>query len=486
MENNTNTKPGGNAKPSNADRTSGAGSPPGLRNSRQWTWKKILVVVVGVLVVGSVGRTVMPFDKQGAVDTTGDNNRSEPTQKPQSITLNGKKMTVGGQPVIVLNPGLARPGQKVSVYGSGFDPGGGEVDIMITDKAGKSDAKGKSVGTGKVGKDGSLRAAFVTPQSAATSNKQVVRAEQRNSKRVAEADAMVPQGMGMLDLYPEAGKPGDYVKISAQGFQPREKIKVYWGRMTGAPTMTLQADEHGSVGAQKIRVGVGATGKNVMILVGEKSTTVATAPFLMLGLYPSVTTKPYGAKATQKINFAGAGFAPGERVLVYVQGSGTPVMALKTDSGGKFGNAAVELPFDWEGKHSMIFMGEQSRASVASGFTVLPYSPSARPSTYAAMPGTSLRFNAAGFAPNEAVHVFAKRTKDSPGEMVTAFRVNQKGSAIAAGEYMIPSDVKGKFTINLVGAKSKGVAAATVNVENDGSVKLPPKPKYVLPPNLRN
>lgn len=451
---------------------------------RQWTWKKILLVAVGVLVVGSVGRALLPFDEQGAVDVTGEGNSGDagPEQKPQTITLNGKKMTVGGRPVIVLNPGLARPGQKVSVYGSGFEPGGGEVDILIADKPG---AKGKSVGTGKVGKDGSLKASFTTPQSGGTSKKQVVRAEQRNSKRVAEADAMVPQGMGMLDLYPEAGKPGDYVKISAQGFQPREKIKVYWGRMTGAPAMALQADEHGSVGAQKIRVGVGATGKNVMILVGEKSTTVATAPFLMLGLYPSVSTKPYGAKALQKIHFAGAGFAPGERVLAYVQGSGTPVMALKTDNGGKFGNAAVELPFGWEGKHAMVFMGEQSRASVASGFTVLPYSPTGRPSTYAGMPGTSLRFNGAGFAPKEAVHVYTKRSHDSPRELVSAFRVSEKGAAVAAGEYMIPSDAKGKVTFQLVGAKSKGTATVAVNVENDGSVKLPAKPKYKLPANLR-
>lgn len=452
-----------------------------ITDQRQWTWKKILLIAVGVLVVGSVGRALLPFDEEGAVDVTGEgSSEHEVQQKPQTVTLNGKKVAIGGQPVIVLNPGLVRPGAKVGVTGSGFDPGS-VVDVQVATKAG---GEGKEVIQAKAGKDGTLNTSFTMPMAAgAQTDKRFVRAEQRNSKKVAETEAILPLGMGFLELTPEVGRPGDSIRIDAQGFTPGEKIKVYWGRMTGEPSARLQADGGGKVGAQTVKVGVGATGKNVMILVGEKSTTVATASFLMLGLYPSVLAKPYGAKATQSINFSGAGFAPGERVLAFA--GGTPLMALQADKRGRFGGANVVMPFGLTGRQSLVFMGEQSRAAATAGFMVLPYSPMGRPSTYAGMPGTSVRFSGSGFAPNEAVHVFTKRTPGGSGELVTAFRVNQRGAAAGVGEYMIPSDAKGKLTFTMVGAKSKGTATVAITVENDGSVKLPPQPKYNLPPSLR-
>src|SRR5919106_3901990 len=58
----------------------------------------------------------------------------------------------------------------------------------------------------------------------------------------------------------QTGTPGDVVSISARGFSSGEKINVFWGRVSGEPAATLQADEGGSVGEAAVQGGVGARG----------------------------------------------------------------------------------------------------------------------------------------------------------------------------------------------------------------------------------
>src|SRR5690606_40817218 len=69
----------------------------------------------------------------------------------------------------------------------------------------------------------------------------------------------------------------------------------------------------------------------------------------------------------------------------------------------------LKLPFGLKGEQRLILTGEHSRASTSTGFTVMPYQPSARANTYGGLPGTTLNFYVKGFAPNEAVHVYANR-----------------------------------------------------------------------------
>ena len=101
-------------------------------------------------------------------------------------------------------------------------------------------------------------------------------------------------------------------------------------------------------------------------------------------------------------------------------------------------------------------MGQQSRASVSSGFLALPYNPVVRASTYGGLPGTTLNFYARDFAPGEVVRVYTGKGEGSQGELVSAFRVDQKGTAGAAGSYVIPGKAQGKLTFTLVGTKSEG------------------------------
>src|SRR5262249_4527003 len=134
------------------------------------------------------------------------------------------------------------------------------------------------------------------------------------------------------------------------------------------------------------------------------------------------------------------------------------------------------------GKQTLIFIGEQSRAPNAVGFTVLPYSPLVQPSTYGGTPGTTVTFFASGFARNEVVHVYAGHAKSTMGRMVSCFQSDDKGKGSAVGSYLIPGDAQGALGFALVGAKSGGVGVASINVSAPPSpVNTPKQAKFNCP-----
>jgi hypothetical protein len=90
-----------------------------------------------------------------------------------------------------------------------------------------------------------------------------------------------------------------------------------------------------------------------------------------------------------------------------------------------------------------------------------------------------LTFYAKGFAANEVVEVFAA------GKLVSAFRVDAKGTAAAQGHYVVPSGTGPGLGITMVGQKSGGTAHAKVSVgAAPQGVTVPAQPPYVLPPSL--
>jgi hypothetical protein len=449
------------------------------------SWQRLLVILVAGVVVISLGRSLLPFgDFMGASGKGRDGNAAAPPvpkQTPQRIVeFNGKKIPIGEGPVAVLNPGLARPGGKIGVNASGFDPGH-RVQVLLTTGAGKK-KQTKVMATAKVNKYTVIDAQFTYPIVAANSGgKQVVTVVQDDRKKVARAEVVAQSGVGLMELSDSVGPPGTALTVDAQGFMPNEKINVFWGRITGAPSTVLTADESGGLHHVPLKVGVGAVGDNTVILVGVRSKTTAMAPFQLLRQYPMVLTKPFSARATETISLNGKGFAPNERVLVYFnEAGGTPVMTLQSDANGKIGGTSFKVPFGLKGRQTLIFVGEQSRASTKAGFLAQQYMPVVRTSTWGGLPGTVMNFYAKGFAPNEAVHVFVD------GELVTAFRVNEKGAAFAVGSYMIPGDAQGKVVFKLVGQRSGGSGTSTVKVDkSEGPVKIPEQPKYKLPPDLK-
>jgi hypothetical protein len=397
------------------------------------------------------------------------------------VTLGGHSVAAAGQPVILLNPGLVAPGGQVSVQGSGFDPGA-TVEVRLLAKRA---SQGTEVALGKTNKTGSLITEFTMPSSVNGSDTTVVAQEEGGSKS-ATAQLVSPVGAASASIVGKAaGQPGDTVTVSATGFGPGEKVDVFWGRMSGTPVATLTADGSGSIGRASVPVGVAPVGPTTLVLVGTRTQATATAPYQMLGLYPSTTPHPYAVLSGKTMTYTGSGFAPGEQVLIYFNASGgTPALTTQANSGGSFSTSFV-VPFGLTGRQTLTAIGEESRAAVSTSFTVLPYAPSVQASTYGALPGTSIGFYADGFAPNEVVLVYLGRGQGSAGTLVTAFRANAQGDAAAAGSYVIPGNAGPTLYFTLVGQQSGGSGVAKVSVTTPQQpVTVPAQPAYVLPPSL--
>ena len=385
--------------------------------------------------------------------------------------------------MILANPGMVSPGGPVTIEGSGFTP---KASVAVFLKVAHSGAA-SSMGTGYAAKWGTVTVGFKMPSTMTGESATVVAQQQNGVAKTAQAQIMTPLGIGQVTIDGKtAGKPGQAVTISADGFGGGEKVNVYWGRVAGTPVTTLTASPAGSIGEATVPVGIAPVGPTTLVLVGQTTKTTATAAYQMLGLYPSLMPHPYAVKAGHPVTVTGTGFAPNEQVLFYLNAAGgQPALASTATAGGTM-SISFMVPFGLKGAQTLTAVGDESRASVDSGFTVLPYNPSAQASTYGAMPGTNISFYATGFAANEVVEVYTGRGKGSNGTLVTAFRVDSRGSAADAGSYILPNG-GGATAFTLVGQLSGGVAVAKVTVTappGGGQVNVPSQAPYVLPPSL--
>ncbi|MFJ9012547.1 hypothetical protein [Streptomyces canus] len=431
------------------------------------------MIAVALVVVGSLVQVIAKSGGfGGALNTTGDKNENRksapkevktPSQKPKSVELGNRKIPRQSGPIIVLNPGLVTPGGKATVEGAGFDAKS-TVDLLLKTSAKQSEGKG--IATAKTDRTGSLNTQIEVPEN--VSKGAVVVAQQRNADNVAEAQLVAGGVVGSVKSNKQVGKPGDSVSLSIRGFGAGERIDVYWGRVGGKPDGTLTADGSGGIGRADVKVGVAPTGASTLILVGEKSKTTATAPFQILGLYPTLKSSPYALKAGQRINVSAGGFAPDERVLFYINGaSGVPAFTANADANGNVGAVSFDVPFGLEGEQSVAAIGDRTRAVVRAGFQVMPYTPTAEPSTYSGKAGTAISFYVTGFAPNETVTLYAGGP-NGDGKKITTFQVDAQGAAKAAGSYPITEADEGGVAFKLVGAKSGGQAKAAVNSTEQG------------------
>src|SRR5260370_27037678 len=178
--------------------------------------------------------------------------------------------------------------------------------------------------------------------------------------------------------------------------------------MGGETVATLQADGGGSIGQAPVQVPFGAAGVNTFRWVGARGEWMVAASFDLLSLYPTIKLSSYTIRADSQLNFSGVGFGPGERVLVYMNSdAGQPIAVIQTTQHGTFSNApGFVIPFALKGRQTLIFLEEESRATVSVRWMVEPYMPNAQASTYGGLPGTTISFYASGFARQEVVHVY--------------------------------------------------------------------------------
>jgi hypothetical protein len=459
---------------------------PGRRNRG----KRVLVGLVVLVVIAVVYGMYNPSSWQGIINTRISGLRHQSTSAPTgtplptstplpTLTPTTSSSVPSGKGLILLNPTMVRQGSSMGVTGTGF---GARATVDVSFKQRQSDP-GKLLNVVHADKTGTFYDNLTVPTSLG-SGTFFIEARERGSTKVAQAAGVIAGSAPQLKLSGQVGKPGDLITASLHGFSPGEPIKVYWNTMSGQPVATLQADGGGSVGQAPVQVPFGVAGVNTFLFVGARSQSLVAATFYLLSLYPTVKLSSYALRADSQLNFSGAGFGPGERVLVYMNSdAGQPIAVIQTTQHGTFTNAAgFVIPFALKGRQTLIFLGEQSRATVSVRWTVQPYMPNAQASTYGGLPGTTISFYASGFARQEVVHVYLGGGLGGGGTMVSCFNTDGRGNAAAAGSYVIPGNAQGKLTFALIGSKSGGKATAALSVSAAPSpVQVPPQPPFTCP-----
>ncbi|MCL4554246.1 MAG: hypothetical protein M1565_03810, partial [Actinobacteria bacterium] len=410
---------------------------------------------------------------------------SEPTEARPSGTVLPEDIISERAPLIFLNPSVGVPGSAVAIAGSGFDPGA-TIDLGLQ----RSDnEKPINLGFAQTDQGGSFGGAgFTIPDDLVVGTFTVV-AQQENSDKSAKATGRVRPSSPTVVFGTQVGKTGDAIAVAGKGFAPQEEVEVYFNTMKSKPIASFNTDRNGSFSRATIRVPYGPAGNNSFILVGKKSQSPVTTTFLMLNFYPTASVSTYAAKADTTLLFSGADFGPNERVFIYLNSlEAPPIAEVRADEAGAFENAGgFTIPFELRGKNTLIFVGEQSGTAVTAGFDVLPYTPYAEASTYGGRPGTSVTFYGREFARNEVVRVYVNRTKDEPGEEVSCFKTDKRGSINGGGQYTIPPGTEaGQIDFVLVGDKSRAQAIASFEVmETTGTQQeasgAAPQQKFVCP-----
>ena len=446
------------------------------RPGRRKRGKRLLVGLAGLVVIAVAFSVFNQSSRPGAINTRVSS--SHPITPLPTITPTVSS-SITSKTLILLNPSMVRQGTSMGVTGTGFDAHA-TVDVFVKQR--QSDPR-QLLNFVHADKHGTFYDNLTVPNSL-SSGTFFIEARERGSTKVALAAGVVAGGAPQLKLSAQVGKPGDLITASLHGFSPGEPIKVYWNTMSGQPVATLQADGGGSIGQAPVRVPFGAAGVNTFLFVGARSQSLVAASFDLLSLYPTIKLSSYAIRADSQLNFSGVGFGPGERVLVYMNSdAGQPIAVIQTTQHGTFSNApGFVIPFALKGRQTLIFLGEESRATALVRWTVQPYMPNAQASTYGGLPGTTISFYASGFARQEVVHVYVGGGSGGGGTLVSCFSTDNKGNAAAAGSYVIPGNAQGKLGFALIGSKSGGRASATLTVSAAPTpVQVPAQPPFTCP-----
>ncbi|HKC75008.1 MAG TPA: hypothetical protein VKF37_12535, partial [Chloroflexota bacterium] len=360
---------------------------------------------------------------------------------------------------LLVDPPSAVPGAAVVVHGGGFAPG---AALHLSARAsGQAPLRLRAV---KPQPDGSFCTTITVPGAQTAPAVALVAQDVRGHRTAATLVLRIAQPLA--GLAPKVVTPGQRVAVWAVNMRPGETVRVYAGRLAGRPILTGAIDPKGH-GYWPLTVPYGPGGVNQVVVIGNQGHAPVVAPYLLLSLYPHASVSNYAPQPGKRVTFYGGGFGPREPVELRLDRPDGPVLAVaRANAGGGLRRLGpYHVPFGLAGVHTFVLHGVDSHVTTTVDVRVEPFFANARPSTYAAGPGTTLTFYGGGFAPHEIVRVYLGRTGQSAGTEIAALRTTVTGQLIASsGSYALPATLQGPtLTFGLVGDISGAVALTTVH-----------------------
>lgn len=194
----------------------------------------------------------------------------------------------------------------------------------------------------------------------------------------------------MLSLNPANVTAGGQAVVSGSGFLAGETIVV---RLNGNLIGTVLASPQGAFSGVVVDVPAGSpNGRYTVSAVGATSNTTATGSLIVQTTVPTVSAgvslNPTAALRGGRIVASGAGFVPGELVLITI--NSVVLASVTADTAGAFVNAGFAVPADLGvGPVSVAAFGSTSQRIANAVLTVLA-APAAAPAEVQVAPGSTI------------------------------------------------------------------------------------------------
>jgi len=276
---------------------------------------------------------------------------------------------IGFYPWVDLSSYASQPEISIDFKGHSFGPNE-EIWIFMDRVGGVPLAKVK---TDEYGEFALARAYFVPPQ---------LRGDHKfffvgdSTQKMVEATFTALPYSPSIELSPYAGKPGSKLSLAGKGFARGETLRAYWGAPeNGVVLSEFQAGLDGSFkGWGGLTIPLDADimkGGADIFVVGEISEARASAWFTLVPLTPSAELSKYVGPPGETLQFSGNGFAPMEKVVIALAGSGDVLAMVQTDENGSFRNAgSFSVPLDQTDVLEFTFTGMASNAQAITHYRI--------------------------------------------------------------------------------------------------------------------
>jgi len=260
-----------------------------------------------------------------------------------------------------------------------------------------------------------------------------------------------------ISLVPPMAQAGDEVVLMGQGFAPEEEITLAILRSDGqvlVPGFNIyQADGLGNLPTTRLRMPSNLTaGEYLLEARGGVSQRAVQFRFWVRGNAGSVELTRTSGAPGDRFSLTAAGFAPGERVVVFFEGHGNdPLTALSADVEGSVWADNLRIPFVQPGDYDLILLGQLSQVRSAKSFRVSAFQPVLILNAETLSPNAAVSVFGYGFAPSEEVDVYLDGQNAKP----VALQTDSAGHLAYHNALKLPNVLMTKNTVVARGKRSQ-------------------------------
>ncbi len=371
-----------------------------------------------------------------------------------------------------LTPDLVVQGGQVRLFQSGFFPAE-PVDVRIGDRE-KGPAT-RELRQARASLQGTLDAVSVVLPDDVPSGAHALQIVGELSGRQTITVVWIRARAPWLTLGKGDLKPRAPFGVILGGFAPGETVRLSMKPALSPSSSTsprlsapldvgeLPTDRVGNSAYTTFKVPFRAPGDYVLVARGETSHQELQQKISLTPYQPTFDLSPWYGPPGLKVQLNARGYAPGERVRIYLGNAAQAAATVVADQYGNFWGAGnVPVPYTvTSGSVDVRAVGEESGATAVRQFSVQKPKPWLELSIYYGAPSAPVTFSGGGWAAGEHIAFHLDSARNAP---VAYGQADAYGWLHDAGPVSIPKDAAPQVTFVAVGQESHSVATATFKV----------------------